>query len=234
MTFLLDFINDAQNDGPTPRLLRKMKVLAAFTGTPELTIWANREINGYPHGASLPEYRGPFRVNPLGHFIGPLGAEIRNVPIPTRTFPEELRDGPLFVLTLTQGIAEIESYMDHDNTEFAWTADIVMGYNAMVERGKVLRIADPIYGLVGAKYTVPRALFKGVLDSIHNKALDLALELHAVAPKAGEANADSETKEVARTTIVQFFNFPNADMSGSNNAFGSRAFGQGIEALPEG
>jgi hypothetical protein len=228
MTFLLDFIEAAQGDGSVPALLRRIKVLAAFTDTPELTQWAKREINGYPPEAPLPEYRGPIPVRPLGHFVGPFGSEIQNVPIPSFTFPKEWRDGPLFLLRLTQGIAEIEAHTVNDSTEFAWTADIVMGYNTMVEQGKISRIVDPTYGLVGAKFTVSRAQFVGVLDAIRNKALDLALELHSVAPSAGEATADPATKEAARTTIIQFFNFSNANLSGSNNALGSSSFEQGF------
>ncbi|MDQ0284783.1 AbiTii domain-containing protein [Rhodococcoides fascians] len=234
MTFLLNFIDAAQGETPLSVLLRKMKVLGAFTGTPELTKWANLEINGYPENATLPIYRESIPIRPLGHFIAPFGSETMNVPIPSTTFPEEARNSSLFRLTLNQGIAELEGYIDDKVTNFAWTADTVVMYNGLVKMGKVQRIMESSFGLVNATYSIPSAQFKGVLDAIRNKALDLALELYAAAPEAGEATAGPSTNNVARDTIIQFitYNFPSADLSGSNNAFGSSEFAQAQAPSP--
>lgn len=235
MTFLLDFINDAQGETPVSVLLRKMKVLGSFTQTPELTDWATLEINGYSGETAMPTYRQAIPVRPLGHFMGPFNSELQNVPIPSTTFPEKFRRGWLFYQAITEGVAEIEAYVVNDLTQFAWTADTVRMYNYMVEHGEVQRIVDSSYGLVNVKVAISSAQFKGVLDAIRNKALDLALELHAVAPKAGEQPADPSTNETARATIIQFisYNLPDADLSGSNNAFGSSEFAQAPES-PQG
>lgn len=232
----MDFINDAQGETSVKVLLRKMKVLASFTKTPELKQWADLESNGYPPETTLPTYRGPFPVMVLGHFAGYGSSEIRNLPIPPSTFPEKFRDGNLFNVAISQGVAEIEAYTTSEKTEFAWIPDIVRGYNIMVHKGVVSRYAAEGYELVGAKFVVTRSQFEGVLDAIQNKALDLALELQQVAPNAGEAYADPRTNEDARNTIIQYISyvFPNADMSGSNNAFGSSDFGQefGAPTIP--
>lgn len=148
--------------------------------------------------------------------------------------PEEARNSSLFRLTLNQGIAELEGYIDDKVTNFAWTADTVVMYNGLVKMGKVQRIMESSFGLVNATYSIPSAQFKGVLDAIRNKALDLALELYAAAPEAGEATAGPSTNNVARDTIIQFitYNFPSADLSGSNNAFGSSEFAQAQAPSP--
>ncbi len=228
MTFLLDFIADAQGDTSVAALLRKMKVLGTFTQTPALRDWASLEINGYPADTPPPPYRGPIAIRPLGHFMGPFGSELQNVPIPSTTFPKKMRNGQLFSLVLTQGVAELETYSNADVTNFAWTADFVRMYNYMVEQKEVQRIVDSTYGLVNVQYSISSAHFRGVIDAIRNKALDLSLELYESAPHAGESDADIETTTAAQKTINNFinYNFPNADLSGSNNAFGSETFTQ--------
>lgn len=230
MTFLLDFINDAQGETSVKALLRKLKTLAVFTDTPELKKWADLEIGGYPSDASLiPAYRGPFPVLVLGHFRGFVN-EIKNFQIPPSTFPEKLRDTQLFNVHLIQGVAEIEGYAASEQVEFAWSPDAVRAYNAGIHLGKIQRCVADDCQLLAARFVINRSQFEGVLDAIQNKALDLALELYPVAPEAGEPDADMTTNEAARSIIKQYiitYNLTNADLSGSNNAFGSNDFGQG-------
>ncbi len=154
----------------------------------------------------------------------------KNVHIPPMTFPESFRDSPLFNFTCTQGIAEVEELASEDFREFGWLSDYLMFYNTMVQSGQISPVMQNGFSLVGAKWTVSRHIFEGILENVRNKALDLALELHDSAPNAGQPDADDSTKEEAAQTINNFFtqnfHFNNVDMSGANNAMGSSGFEQ--------
>ena len=61
-------------------LLRKFKLLAARLGSRPLEDWLLWESNGYPDDVEVPGYRiWPLEVK--GHFTGPFGSGLRNVPI---------------------------------------------------------------------------------------------------------------------------------------------------------
>lgn len=75
-------------------------------------------------------------------------------------------------------------------------------YNYMVEQKEVQRIVDSTYGLVNVQYSISSAHFRGVIDAIRNKALDLSLELYESAPHAGESDADIETTTAAQKPSI--------------------------------
>ena len=62
-------------------LLRKCRVLASRLKNDEFKDWVHCELDGYPKGAKLPEYR-EFRTFSLGDFGGPFGTGMKNAPIP--------------------------------------------------------------------------------------------------------------------------------------------------------
>ncbi|MEU4429576.1 hypothetical protein AB0H60_06740 [Nocardia rhamnosiphila] len=229
MTLLQDVINDTQGTGPVAGLLRKLKVLATRTGAPEMLQWVNQELNGYPRNSPVPTYRGPFTTMPRAQFIGPAGFSVKNHVVRRSVFPEEAQSSYLFEMKLPHPVAEVESFAaSEDETSFGWPAEALAMYNYLIEQGK--GDVDPMLRCVGVRYSVPDHVFVGILDQIRNKALDLALELEAVAPDAGEPDASDDTKREARQVIVNY-NFLGTDMSGANNAFGGSGFGQMLGGL---
>ena len=90
---LLRDIQQAAVDSDTDitELLRKCKILAARLGNEEFKQWVDNELNGYSTDDSLPQYR-IFHVDSFGHFLGVLGMQQKNAPIPPSCLPENLRD----------------------------------------------------------------------------------------------------------------------------------------------
>jgi hypothetical protein len=96
---LLRDIRSAAIDGESDleTLLRKCRVLAARLKLEEFRNWVQWELDGYPAGVDLPDYR-KFHCQCFGHFSGPFGSGIRNAPIPESLIPKDLRD----ILTYVQ------------------------------------------------------------------------------------------------------------------------------------
>src|SRR5690242_8726186 len=85
-----------------PTLLRQCKVLAARLKLAELAQWSGVELNGYAKPNDVPAYRR-IPVRALGHFIGSFQREMKNVPIPPLSLPEQFRYLAEFH-TFTEGV----------------------------------------------------------------------------------------------------------------------------------
>lgn len=76
MTTLLRQIQDSASDHSVPvtDLLRKALILAKRLDYQPLGNWAERELEGYPPGAELPEYRAYRECQVVGDFAGPMNS----------------------------------------------------------------------------------------------------------------------------------------------------------------
>jgi hypothetical protein len=90
---LLEDIQSAAVDSNSDlgTILRKCKLLAARLGSKTLENWLIYESNGYPLDVEVPDYR-IWTHEVKGHFSGPFGSGMRNVPIPLISLPERVRD----------------------------------------------------------------------------------------------------------------------------------------------
>lgn len=218
MTLLQTVIEEAQGTGPVPPLLRRLKVLATRTGARStLLAWTNSELGGYrdEHGP-LPPYRGPYPIAPLGNYIGIGWTELTGHRVAPTGFPEALAEA-LFSMNFTEPIAELEAAAEEDRTNFSWPAEAVNYYNGLIAQGKSGLASH--FRCLGVKYTMPRSRYVGILDQVRNLALDLALELDEVVPKAGEPDADEAVNREARQVIEQHFHIEGMSVSHSNLTF---------------
>jgi hypothetical protein len=194
VTLLSDLIEDASGDNvPLAVLLRRVKVLAARLRTGPLANWVDHELAGYGSEAELPSYRGPFDAAAVGHFAGPFNSEIRNAPIPTVSFEENVRStfAPFFTVEFRQGVATLEDIVDRsastggtDSLHVAWPADAVAYANQLWQQGKVQWYEG--MGLISAWTPISAGQITGVLDTVRTRVLDLALAVEAEDPTAGE------------------------------------------------
>lgn len=213
MTLLQEVIDGASGDHPVSRLLRIVKVIAARAEVPALEEWVDHELGGYPEGASVPDYRGPFDVQAFGHFSGPFQSEIKNAPIPRGSFP----DGWdwLFELEFRQPISELEALTSGEALHSPWPADVVAGINGMLESGKMSLY--PNHGLLAAWRSVSGPQLIAIVDSVRTRVLDLALTMEKTAPEAGQAGADVLGPEEKQTIITNIYgNNPNVAVASSD------------------
>lgn len=228
MSLLRDLQDQAaDNKVATAVLLRRVKVLAARVGAPELGEWADKELNGYQDLSELPSYRGPFQAHVLGHFTGPFQSGVRNAPIPPVTFPKEYREGQLFQITFGEPIAELEGLASHDKAlESPWPSDGLALTNMLIQQGDV-SLYEGMYLSQAWKVITPDQV-RGVLDVVRNKILDLALRVEAEFPNAGE---DSPRVAPDAGRITNIFNTTVYGHS-SNVAVGSSDFDQSTYLSP--
>ena len=182
-----DLVEESTNLSNT---LRKAKILARSIGLPELTEWADSELNGYNDREKVPDYRRFVPTN-FGTFSGPFGSGVKNVALPTSPLPDTVRD---FAenLFLMDGVAALQTQVS-DGAQIRWRQEMIMlARDAINMPGMVL---------VDAHQPIPAYVFSGVLDQVKNRLLDfvLGLEDNDVTPE----NLDNRTvePEVARNVF---------------------------------
>ncbi|MEV0462961.1 hypothetical protein AB0I30_17120 [Nocardia tengchongensis] len=219
MTLLETVIEEAQGTGSVPSLLRRMKTLAIRIGARDTLLpWVDRELRGYGEGDPLPSYRGPFNVAPVGNFFGMGGVQLTGHPV-SRTGFSEAAAASLFTRRLYGSVAEVESCAQNKLLHFNWPGEAVSHYNSLIKNGKTNLASH--FACLGVKYRIPQAIYVDILDQVRNLALDLALELEAVAPQAGEPAAGDEINTEARHVIEQHWHIGVMSVSDSNLTFGS-------------
>jgi hypothetical protein len=211
---LLRDIQSAAIDGTSDleTLLRKCRVLAARLKQEEFKNWVQWELDGYPAGVELPDYR-KFHCQCFGHFSGGFGSGLRNAPIPESCIPKDLRDN-LTHVRMHDGVAALKDIADgckDGALRSQWPAD-----------------ANPLFGhqiyehmVLGQGWMlVPKSALVGILSTVRNRILNFALEIEASNPSAGEATPESTP--VPKETVSQIF---HTHIYGS---VGNVASGQGI------
>lgn len=189
-------------------ILRKAVILAHRLKSEEFKSWVDQELNGYSADKEqLPMYRA-MRVQTYGHFSGPFQSGLRNAPIPTAQFSEEIHE---FATTqyFFQSIRELESMVESgDRTfNFQWPADFVVP------------IADKIYEnmvCMQAWKIISVDQVEGIIDTVRNRLLSFVLEIEDIDPKAGESRQEEDN--LSPDTVSQVF---NNFILGSHNVVGS-------------
>lgn len=210
-------IEDAARSGvPVDELLRRLKVVARRARIADLEGWVQHELDGYEDAADLPKYRGPFSAHVLGHFSGPFQSHASNLPIPPSSFPEDYRQS-LFQISFFEGVAELESLATAStDLQMPWPADALMLVQVLEREGK-LNLNGHV--LNQAHRVVPRSLIAGVLRTVRDRVLALALRLEEENPRLGEAGVDPASQVVARdVSIIVHGGQPNIAVAGHDVA----------------
>ncbi|MDQ0867411.1 AbiTii domain-containing protein [Arthrobacter globiformis] len=218
MTKLTEIIDAASDDAfTTSNLLRKVQTVAFRLQAENLGKWAQRELFGYKEGEPVPTYRGPFPTPVIGTWSGPGGSQLTNA-VSAAGIPEDFLSA-CFRTTVLQPVADLELLSSSEkNPSMSWDPYTVQEYARLVAEKKG-GAGFYMMELISAKQTLPQNAIRGIIDSVRTTALQLALELERVSPRAGEPDgpttADPEVKLVTNN-----FNFTiNGD--GNNVAAGS-------------
>lgn len=161
------------NDQSVSALLRKCIVLAHRIENEKLKTWANKELSGYAHSDTLPDYRiAPAQAK--GNFAGWGGAQLKNWLIPPAVLePRHQRFAKQ--VDLRQAISAYEDLVKSaakGSLVIAWPSDLVLYYQ---ER---LPISSDM-NLVYACQEITRGALVGVIDAVRNRVLNMALEIQA-------------------------------------------------------
>jgi len=206
--------NDIQNAiiDPKKRLsdvLRKATILAHRLKSEEFKHWIDQESNGYGGNIEdLPTYR-VLSTQTFGHFSGPFHSGLRNAPIPSAHFPEEIHK---YATTqpFPQSVRELESIIENskgNTVQIHWPADLVVP------------IADKVYEnmvCMQAWKDISINQIEGIIDTVRNRLLRFILEIEEMDPEAGESSY--EEGRLTPDKVAQTF---NNYILGNHNIIGS-------------
>lgn len=211
MATLLDEIIEFATDNKQPLtvVLRKCLVLAHQFKNERLKTWANQELNGYPSNDNLPQYR-ILSVHTVADYTGPFNSGVRNMPIPAYVLREEHRH---WVTTVQLGqsigtLQDIVAKTTDQSIRFPWPADLVALYQQELEleNGMVP---------VTAKQILAISAVGGLLETVRNRTLNMALELQS---ELGEQDlkkiTPAEKEHVDRTITTIIYGGTNVFASG--------------------
>jgi hypothetical protein len=212
---LLDQIIDAATDpaASVPDLLRKVQVVARRVGAPEVEAWVRHELQGSPDDVELPTYRILLAM-PVGRFTGPFGRSHLEQLTLMAPGLEHYWTAPM--RAPVQTLVSLASGEGEDNIGYAWSHYDVEKY----ERSGVFTIET--MGLFSVQSRVSRDALTGAVDNVKSKALDLALDLQAGYPDAGEPGGPTvEEKPQMQQIVNNFTTTNNITGHGTNVGVGS-------------
>jgi hypothetical protein len=172
---LLRKIQDAAVDSRSniSDVLRQCVILASRLGHEGFKKWVDDELNGYPPGVEVPPYRVMKGSQSIGHFMGPGGEQINNVPLPYANVPEPLRQR-VSQIEFREGAGALSAMVERDEDSISpWPADLIARVATRFIAGRTL---------MAAHIKVPRNVIVGVLDGVRNRVLKFALEIEAPKP----------------------------------------------------
>lgn len=219
MNLLEEIITGATDDNvSTSNLLRKVKVVAHYLQAAEVADWVNGELNGYKTVESLPKYRHNSITPVMGTWTGWGGRSSTGLLSPLG-LPEDAAE-VLFHVSFFQPISELEDLtkLPEDPSQ-AWDPWQVVQHNKWNAEGKGVWMEG--MQLFSARRVVSRASIRGVIDTIRNTALELALNLHTTDKNAGTLNGPTVADAPIATTINTFT--AHVYGHGTNLAFGDNA-----------
>jgi hypothetical protein len=161
-------------------LLRKCLILADNLNNESLKAWATAELNGYPDHNIIPEYRIT-QVTAKGLFLGPMGAQINDQPLPAGILKEAHRWWATTAY-LSEPVSSYERLAgDPDKNGCAtinWPADLTAAYQAKFFSG---------YSLNRAWQEIPMGAVAGIVDTVRTRILQFALEIQR---EVGDSRVD--------------------------------------------
>src|SRR5262249_981540 len=157
-------------------------------GSEEFGRWVDWELNGYPEGQPLPEYRR-LPVQCYANFIDK-GWRADRQPIQLDVLPKEVREA-LTHSEFRDGIAK---------------ASILVEHGTQIERSDLVPLLQgnmlPAMRCVRVWMALPENGFAELLGSVRTRALDFVLEIEGENPDAGEATPGSRPVPVERLGML--------------------------------
>lgn len=199
---------------PLASTLRYCLMLSDEIDNIALRSWAENELNGYSTTDALPEYRRIY-VTAKGTFCGPFGSGIKNAPLSSTILEKKHQDWATrhdFLQPIANYEHLIQRQEESHHFEIQWPPDLTLYYQHKFFRG---------YSLLSAWQVIPSAAVVGLIDSVRNKLLSLALQLRRIGPATSQnllSKQDSETTQFVVNNIY-----------GGNNVLAQNSVGLNVK-----
>lgn len=197
MKLVDDIIELAVDDAVRlPVILRKCLVVATALKNDRLKGWVLSELNGYDNSDALPQYR-VLSIQAKGIFLGSFQSQLSDQVLPSGVMDKDHRQWATTAY-LREGVAAYELLLGKDgkgSIRIQWPGDLVAHYQT--------KFFDD-FALNRAWQEVPMPGMAGLVDTVRNRLLELALELQG---EIGESEIPleritPEAVESAVTTII--------------------------------
>jgi len=176
MALLSDIQQDILENKPLAPILLKLRFLASRLGSDILEDWVRFELDGYADETEVPSYR-KLGVQYTASFLGSLGREMRNAPIPPYAI-EKFAGEQWLTAVEKQSVAAIESLL-------AKTAD---GGGLQIDASNLILLLQgnmyPGMNCVSVTGKISIASVVGLLGSVRSRVLELTIQLEKSAPIA--------------------------------------------------
>lgn len=193
------------SDSLTAALL-KTKVLAYKLNNKKLLNWVNNELNGYPSGSALPDYR-IIPTSVVGSFSNGF-QRATNAPIPIYHLDKKLQD-VLSYTHMTSSVSNLEHMVSQDGDNLGQT--LPPEFCGYISRN------FPYDGFFVefAKKSIAKGHIVNILAQIRSKLLEFILELEKETKEEDMQNiSDKAVDKILSTTII---GDNNVVVSGDNN-----------------
>lgn len=207
MTILDQLIDGLTEDSlSTSNALRKFLVVGSRLQSEPIKEWVNGELNGYGKTPveRYPSYRGPLSTPVEVLFVGPFQSSQKYY-LAEHEVPDERQfRQAFFYVYLNQSLAALEEMTrSKEAMGTPWPTNAVMQLRRWSNELKAPSLE--MHEVHSAKQLVSQPLLHGVIDAVRNKALQLALDLQADVPDAGQSGGPTvQNKEVERKVSFHF------------------------------
>lgn len=193
MGALEDLQMELASEKPIGSIILKLRLFTAKLGSNELETWVKHELEGYPQGDEVPDYR-KLGMSFVGQFSGAFGSGIRNAPIPPHLIGQIAGEN-WKTHTMRYSAASIDTLIGEGEGLSLDLSDL-----ALLIQGKVYEdmACNQLVGYISNVSIVE------VANAIRSRLLDLTIEIERNIPEAAgvSISAVPETPEVA----TQIFN----------------------------
>lgn len=199
MALLQDIVSAATSEQcDVPSLLRKALVLATRLRNEELKTWVSHELNGYPEGDLVPEYRRSDVIS-YGFFADRFVGQA-TLQVPVAVLPEEFREKYRRVALQNpiNALVDLLARSKEKGSEitFPWPA----------AARQYAQKVSPLQ-CISAWRSLNPSFVAGVIDTVKTRILLLSLDLEAADPSAGDvpstqgALSEARVKQIITTHI---------------------------------
>ena len=178
-------------------VLLKLRFLASALGSDLMEEWIRHEVDGYPEGIPVPDYR-QIGVSYEGTFHGAYGYSIQNVPIPPYLIKKYA--GERWVeFEMRQSVAAVDDLIQSTKSKKNATLQIDAANLILILQGKIYKgmACNSITGFISI------AELAALQFSVRKQVLELTIQLEKAIPAAGEIVIGKQSaalpEEAART-----------------------------------
>ena len=162
------------------QVLLKLRFLSSRLGSDLLEEWIKYELDGYPEGIPVPDYR-KIGVSYTGIFSGAFGSGLNNVPIPLALI-KKIAGERWVTYEMRKGIAEVDDLVRSSKHDKGGTLQINASDLILLLQGKIYKemACNSITGLISVSELA------ALQFSVRNRVLELTIEFEKKIPDASD------------------------------------------------